>query len=162
MQDTENPYAAPQASSADVNAVGSGVKRKLFSPTQGAAGAFLFGPLTGLYIIQANFSAMNESTRRSQSIIYGIVATIAFALLTPFIPDKIPGVLFGLLYMAPTKAVMDKFQLSKPQIEQSEQFIFHSNWLVFGIGILAILVYLVFIIAVMFFYAAIGWIEPLM
>lgn len=161
MQNTENPYSAPQSVIASGRSITDNEKRKIFSPTQGAAGAFLFGPLTGLYIVQANFASMSEDAKRSQSITYGMLLVVAFLLIAPFVPDKVPGFLFGLVYMLPTRAVIDKFQLSKAQILESEQYDFHSNWRVFGFGVLGIMIYLVFLIVVFAAYSAFGWIEPL-
>ena len=68
---------------------------------------------------------------------------------------------FGLLYMIPTRWVMDKLQMSKQQITDSEDYGFHSNWLVFGIGLLAIVVYMVIIVAVYLAYATLGWVPKL-
>lgn len=161
MNDIENPYAAPSSKSQE-NKVASNEKgRKLFSPTQGAMGAFLLGPITGVYIIQANFAAMGESARRGHAIVYGSLLILAVALLSPFVPEKVPAVAFGLLYMIPTRWVMDKFQMSKQQIIDSPDYGFSSNWLVFGIGMIGILVYMLVIIAIYLVYSALGWVPKL-
>lgn len=161
MENTENPYSAPQSAVTSGRSVIDDEKRKMFSPTQGAMSAFFFGPFAGLYIVQNNFASMSEYARRQQSITYGVILIAAFLFITPFIPDFVPGVLFGLIYMLPTRAGIEKFQLSKAQILESEHYRFHSNWRVFGIGILGILAYLVCLIIVFIAYSALAWIEPL-
>jgi|GEM_PF-267805 len=161
MHDIENPYAAPVSKSRDTVASINGDVRKLFSPMQGAMGAFLLGPITGLYAIQANFAALGESARRANTLVYGTLLIIAVALLSPFLPEKMPAIAFGLLYMLPTRMVMDKFQPSKQQIIDSQEYEFRSNWLVFGIGVLGITVYMILIIAVYLGYAAMGWVPSL-
>lgn len=161
MQEIENPYAAPNANALENKSTSSGEVRKLFSPTQGAMGAFLLGPITGVYIIQANFAAMGESVRRSNTIIYGVLFILAVALLSPFAPEKMPAFAFGLLYMIPTRWVMDKFQPNKQQIIDSQDSIFRSNWLVLGIGLVGIFGYMLVIVAVYLAYAAMGWVPKL-
>ncbi|MGH8110056.1 MAG: hypothetical protein ACREO1_15215 [Arenimonas sp.] len=157
----ENPYAAPASKTHDVQSVAEGEKRKLFSPTQGAVGAFFFAPLTGLYIVQANFGAMGEHVKRSNAIIYGSLLVLAITLAFPFLPEKIPGTAFGLLYMVSTRIAMDKYQLNKQQIADSQQYIFQSNWLVLGVGMLGIFSYLLVVIAMFLIYAALGLVPPL-
>ena len=161
MHDIENPYAAPTSKSRDSASSINGEVRKLFSPTQGALGAFLLGPITGLYAVQANFAAMGESAKRANTFVYGSILILAVALVSPLLPEKIPAFAFGLLYMLPTRMFMDKFQLSKQQIIDSLEYKFQSNWLVFGAGVLGIIIYLILIIAVYLGYAALGWLPPL-
>ena len=161
MHDNENPYAAPGSRTLESKAVLKGRVRKLFSPTQGAMGAFFLGPITGMYAIQANFAALGDPVRRTQTMIYGSLFIIGVALLSPFVPEKVPAAAFGMLYMIPTRWVMDKLQLSKQQITDSEDYDFHSNWLVFGVGLLAIVVYMVIIVAVYLAYSALGWVPKL-
>jgi hypothetical protein len=160
MSDDNNPYSPPQANIADHQMFG-GEKRKLFSPTQGGFGAFLFGPLTGLYILQANFSAMDEHVKRTNTFIYGAIAILLFTLLAPFIPEQVPAFLFGIIYMVPTRVIMENYQHNKEYISHSDRYVFQSNWHVFGMGVLGIVAYLFVLIAVMIFYSVLGVIEPL-
>ncbi len=162
MHEIDNPYAAPNSKPQEIKvAVSNGVVRKLFSPNQGAIGAFLLGPLTGLFILQANFAALDEPARRGKTLVYGMLASLAVATLSPFIPENIPAVMFGLLYMFPTRYVMEKFHPSKQQIIDSPNFEFRSNWLVLGIGLLGITVYMIVIIAVLLTYMLLGWVPKL-
>lgn len=161
MHDIENPYAAPISKAQESKSASNGALRQLFSPTQGAMGAFLLGPITGVYIIQANFAAMGESARRGHAIVYGSLLIVAVALLSPFVPEKVPAIAFGLLYMIPTRWVMEKFQPSKQQIIGSHDYVFRSNWLVFGIGLVGIVVYMIVIVAIYLVYSAIGWVPKL-
>ena len=161
MQNTENPYAAPTARAVDVHSASLAKKRKLFSPQQGAIGAFFLGPITGLYIIYANFSAMDDHPRRMNTIAYGLAIVIGITLLLPFLPEKTPSIVFSLMYMLPTSFIIDKYQLKKQQILDSDQYTFQSGWMVLGIGLLCAMLFLALMIAVFFVYSALGWIEPL-
>jgi len=161
MQNIENPYAAPTTKSIDARSDSPKRKRSLFSPTQGAVGAFLFGPLTGLYIIYANFSAMEDYPRRLNAIAYGSAIILAVTLLLPLLPEKVPGMVFSLLYMLPTRYVMDSYQLKKQQILDSEQYTFQSNWMVFGIGLLGAICFLLLVVVAFFVCAALGLVPPL-
>jgi len=146
MQGTENPYAAPLANSMDVRNVEQTKKRKLFSPKQGAVGAFLLGPITGLYIIYANFSVIEDYPKRLNTIAYGSAIVIIISLLLPFIPEKFPAIFFSLMYMLPTSFLMDKYQLKKQQIIDSDAYTFQSNWMVLGIGLLGSILFLVLVL----------------
>jgi hypothetical protein len=159
--DTSNPYMAPESNVADARSITQGEKRKLFTPTQGAAAAFFFGPLAGLYILQANFAATDDHVLRSKTIQYGAIAVVAFALATLFLPEQIPGIVFGVAYMMLTRAFMDKYQHSKDAIASSEQYRFHSNWLVFGMGMACLVVYVVIFIAIVVLLSMLGFVEPL-
>ena len=94
MNDIQNPYAAPSSTTKENKMASNGRLGQLFSPTQGAMGAFLLGPITGLYIIQANFASMGESARRGHAIVYGSLLILAVALLSPFVPEKVPAMAF--------------------------------------------------------------------
>lgn len=161
MQEAENPYAAPTSKAHDVALIDDGKKRKLFSPTQGGAGAFVFGPLMGLYAIQSNFAAMGEHAKKIQTLTYGAIFVVAFVLLNPFLPDKLPGYLFGLVYLFVTRAIIEKHQLTKQQIIDSEVYAFQSNWLVFGLGLLSSVILVALMVLVFFAYASFGWADPL-
>jgi hypothetical protein len=159
--DASNPYTAPESNVADARVVTEGEKQKLFSPRQGETGTFFFGPLAGLYILQANFAATGDHLLRSKTIQYGALAVVVFSLLTPFVPEKIPGVVLGLMYMMLTRAVMDKYQHRKDAIAISERYCFQSNWLVFGVGMACLMIYFVVLAAIAVLYSVLGFIEPL-
>jgi hypothetical protein len=159
--DVSNPYAAPESTIADAPVIPEGEKRKLFSPTQGAAAAFLFGPLAGLYILQANFAATGDHMLRSKTIQYGAMAVAAFALATSLVPEQVPGIVFSVIYMILTRSFMDKYQHSKNAIADSELYRFQSNWLVFGIGMACIVVYIVILVAIIALLSVFGFVEPL-
>ena len=161
MQNTENPYAAPTSKTHDVPSTAEGEKRKLFSPTQGGVGAFFFGPLTALYLVQSNFGAMALYEKRTKTITYGAIFIAAFLLLSPFLPEKIPGFAIGLVYMYITHAVIEKQQMGKQKIVDSDMYEFQSNWLVFGIGLLGLLILTVMLMIILMVYSALGFIEPL-
>lgn len=112
---------------------------KVFSPIQAAAGSFLGGPLASTIFISQNFSALNESEKKSTTLIAGAIIIFALIVISLNLPDNFPGFIFTIATIVATRLMVEKKQFTKEKIEESEQLTFHSNWLVFGIGVLSLL-----------------------
>ncbi len=112
---------------------------KVFSPIQAAAGSFLGGPLASTILISQNFSALNEPEKKSSTLIAGAIIIIALITVSLNLPDNFPGIIFTIATIITTRLIVEKKQFTKEKIEECEQLTFHSNWLVFGIGVLSLL-----------------------
>lgn len=112
---------------------------KVFSPVQAAVGAFLGGPLASTIFISQNFSALNEPEKKSTTLIAGTIIIIALIAVSLNLPENFPGLIFTIATIITTRLIVEKKQFTKETIEESEQLTFHSNWLVFGIGMLSLL-----------------------
>lgn len=132
----DNPYAAPNAR---LDAAGTGAVVPLYSPGQVAAAGFLGGPVGLIWFLKANFAALGNVRLERKTVVLGIVLLVALVAIMPFLPEQLPGVVFTVLYVFIGRYVAEKYQMRKEAIAESERFTFHSNWRVFGIGLLCLL-----------------------
>ena len=128
-----NPYAPPVS---DVRSTTETVR--LYSPTQAACGT-IGGPVGLIYFLWANFSTLGNNRYARNTLIAGAVGIIALIALVPFLPDKGTNTIFTVLYIATARQVAEKYQMSKAAIANTPGFAFHSNWRVFGLGLLCLL-----------------------
>jgi len=66
-------------------------KNKVYSPTQGALGAFLGGSLASLYFIKQNYSALNNDEAISKTLLFGGILVFAVLAVLPFLPEDFPN-----------------------------------------------------------------------
>jgi hypothetical protein len=147
VDESQNPYAPPKAdTSLPANKIGSATRRA-FSPGQGALGTFLGGPLAGTYYVRANYLAMGQPKRAWQATVYGIVASLGILALLPFLPEKLPNFIVPLAYAITVRLLIERNQLTKQKILESEDWSFHSNWRVAGVAAIGVLLFAALAIA---------------
>lgn len=154
MTDPANPYASPQARLEDAPGT---ARRPVYSPTQGAVGTFLGGPLPAVYFLCSNDAALDRPRRMRATLAWGLTVSLAFLLLFPFIPDRVPRFLFPLAMAWAARILIEKGQFSKEAIATSERFRFQSYWRVVGVSLLGALVFLALAFAVITLYFLWGW-----
>ncbi len=155
MTDHPNPYASPQAR---LEEAPSAARRAVYSPTQGAVGTFLGGPLAAVRYLSVNYAALEQPQRVRATLAWGLAISLAFLLLFPFIPDRVPRLLFPLVMSWAARLLIEKGQFSKEAIATSDRFRFQSNWRVAGVSLLGTLVFLALAFAVITLYFMWGWI----
>lgn len=155
MTETPNPYASPQARLEDAPPA---PRRAVYSPTQGAVGTFLGGPLPAVYFLCVNDAALGQPRRVRATLAWGLSGSLAFLLLFPFIPDWVPRFLFPLAMAWAVRLLIEKGQFAKEAIATSEHLRFQSNWRVAGVSLLGALVFLALAFAVITLYFMWGWI----
>lgn len=76
---------------------------------------------------------------------------IAFLLvLLVFIPGDYPNIIIPIIYSSAGKLLVEKFQLNKAAINESADFVFESNWKIFGLGFLFLIAFLaIFLIEIL-------------
>ncbi|MPW29178.1 hypothetical protein F9L16_09225 [Agarivorans sp. B2Z047] len=111
----------------------------IYSPTQAACGALLGGPIGLIYFLMANFGALENDNARRKTLYSGIVLIIAQLFLLPILPENFPSTPFAVVYIITARMIAEKYQLTKSDIADSEQYRFHSNWKVFGLSLLCLL-----------------------
>lgn len=133
-----NPYTPPKSNLRAAGVVGDGGS-KMFSPIQAGVAAFVGGPLAATYVIRQNFLALGNADQARKALTYGLLLSMLVVLLLPFIPDKMPNSAASIVYLVVTGQVVRKYQLTKAQIMESGRYTFQSNWRVFFVSILAVL-----------------------
>jgi hypothetical protein len=123
---------------------GSGVERvEIYSPTQVACAAFFGGPLAGVFVLWRNFRALGDDDAARRMLIWGAVLAFALLLIVPFLPDWFPNLLIPLAYALAARSFAQNYQLSKSDIEASEQYTFQSIGNVVIVSVAALLVFLI-------------------
>jgi len=111
---------------------------KVYSPIQAALGSFLGGPLASTIFISQNFSSMDQPQSKTNALLIGLLLTVGLVALSLNLPENFPGIIFSVATIVLTRLIVEKQQFTKEAIEESEELTFHSNWLVFGIGVLSL------------------------
>jgi uncharacterized membrane protein len=131
---TENPYAPPAA--AVVNRSANAVK--LYSPAQAACGALVGGPVGLIYFLWANFTALGNRPAAKKTIAYGALLILGLLIVLPFLPERFPSSPFTVAYIIMARQIAQQYQKTKQEIADSPEYDFHSNWRVFGLGLLCL------------------------
>lgn len=125
-------------------------KTKVFSPIQAAAGSFLGGPLASTIFISQNFGSMEKSQKKTNALLIGLLLTAGLVVLSLTLPENFPGIIFTISTIIITRLIVEKQQYTKEAIEENEELAFHSNWLVFGIGMLSLILMIAVIFSLIF------------
>jgi len=130
----EKIYATPQADLAEST---ERPRVLLYSPTQVACGT-LGGPVALIYFLMANFETLGDEALKKKTLQLGIAFIIALVATIPFLPDSLPSSVFTVAYIIVARHVAENYQMTKADILASEVHDFHSNWRVFGLGLLCL------------------------
>lgn len=115
----------------------------VYSPTQAALGSLLGGPFASLYFLKTNFEVLKNENRKKNTIVLGSIIIFSLLLISPFLPDDFPNTVIPLLTVAITRALVEKFQFTKEDIEISEGLKYHSNWGVLWKSIICLVLFLI-------------------
>ncbi len=140
MDERPNPYSPPKSDTSQPAGKTPEAKRA-FSPGQGGLGTFLGGPLAGTYYLRANFLAMGQPKRARQATVYGVLVSLGILALLPFLPEKTPNILVPLAYAITVRLLIERAQLTKQQILDAKDWIFHSNGRVALIAVIGFVVF---------------------
>lgn len=130
--------------------------KKVYSPTQAAAGAFIGGPLASVVFLKHNFRVLENPTGERNTLIYGALVLVAILAILPFLPERFPNLAIPLATIVVTRLLVEKYQATKESVLQSESLEFQSNWLVFGIGLACMIIFLVLVFALFFALDSLG------
>ncbi|MCE9686345.1 hypothetical protein LZP73_08985 [Shewanella sp. AS16] len=117
--------------------------KKIYSPLQAASGALLGGPIAAVVFIKNNFDTLANVELSKKTLSFGTVFILCVLAMLPFLPEKLPNYLIPILMGVSVRSIVEKYQLTKEDIKNSEEFDFHSNWRVFGLSLLFMVLFLV-------------------
>ncbi|HEY5804068.1 MAG TPA: hypothetical protein VIT90_10290 [Lysobacter sp.] len=155
---SENPYAAPGAVLSDAPVTGS---RRLYSPAQVAAGAFVGGPVGVIYFLWTNFRALANHRAAQRTLMIGALLLIALSLVLPLLPEKFPSLPFTIAYVLVARHIAEKQQMTKQAILESGDYTLYSNWRVFGLALVCVVFSFVLMLAPLVVLATLGIWDPL-
>jgi hypothetical protein len=141
VDESQNPYAPPKADTSLPPTQDGLEAKRAFSPSQGALGTFLGGPLAGTYYLRANYLALGQPKRAWQATVYGIIASLGILAVLPFLPEKTPNVVIPLAYAITVRLLIERGQLTKQKILESKEWTFHSNWRVAAVAAIGLIVF---------------------
>jgi hypothetical protein len=146
--DPQDYYRPPRA---DLEAPGApaaaaAVAGPVYSVRQIAVATFLGSPLAGTIMLGANFRALGKPAARKQTIIWGVVATVAVMVLAFILPDRFPNSVLPIGYTMGMRAAAIQLQGAALTAHAQASGPHQSNWRVLGISIASI----VAVLAVMF------------
>ena len=110
-------------------------KQRVYSPNQAASGAFLGGPIAAVLFLKQNFRALGNPNGESKVRIYGAAFVLLVFGIAPFLPEEFPNMAIPLATVITTRLVVEKYQVSKQAIVESELLAFQSNWRVLGVSL---------------------------
>ncbi|WP_076414438.1 hypothetical protein [Shewanella sp. UCD-KL12] len=120
-----------------------GVTGVVYSPTQAALGSFLGGPFASLYFLKTNFEVLKSEKSKKNTIALGSIIIFCLLLILPFLPDNFPNMIIPILTVTITKALVEKFQFTKEDIEISEGLKYQSNWGILWTSIICLVLLLI-------------------
>ncbi|RXJ88086.1 hypothetical protein [Arcobacter sp. CECT 8985] len=132
------------------------LKNKVYSPMQGALGGFLGGPLASLYFIKQNYSALNNDEGMSKTLLLGGVVIFVLLVVLPFLPEKFPNMAIPIATIITTRLIIEKYQFSKEDILSNEELSFQSNWKVFWVSLLSLVILIMLFLSIMFLLDLLG------
>jgi hypothetical protein len=131
-------------------------EKEVFSPQQVYVGAFLGGPIAGVYLIKKNFESMLNQKAATLTLMCGSLAVIALTMLIFVLPENIPNMLIPLLYSGLAAGIAWHYQVSKEEAEVNPEYTFISNWSVAKIAVISFVLYAVLLVAFLFAFGALG------
>lgn len=131
-------------------------KQRVYSPTQAASGAFLGGPIASVFFLKQNFRALGNASGESKALIYGAALVLLLLGVLPFLPDKFPNMAIPLATVIATRTLVEKYQVTKQTVVDSELLEFHSNWRVFTVSLACMIAFFVLVFAVILGLDALG------
>src|SRR5690606_34348335 len=109
---------------------------------QECVGSYWGGPVYAVYSVGKNFIALAQVERASKDLAYGSFFIAFLLVLLVFIPGDNTNITIPIIYSAAGKLLVEKFQLNKAAINESADFVFESNWKIFGLGFLFLIAFL--------------------
>lgn len=142
MDDASNPYAPPEALLAEPGAeAASGPRRLVYTPFQVRLAAFLGGPFAAVVTLYQNFKALQDARGQRLALWLGIAFNGVLLALLPILPERFPRQLIPLLYALAAGGIASSWQLTKAQLDASDQYQRRSGWSVAAVTLLSFLAF---------------------
>lgn len=135
---SSDPYKPPEARLSD----GRVGEEKLYSPGQVAGAAFLGGPLAGCWLMAANYSEFGNEGARRQTLIWGVLGTLAVLGLSLVLPARFPNSVLPVAYALVLRQAAVGLQGTQFEQHLAAGGQKHSWWRVVGISLVCLVVVL--------------------
>ena len=122
------------------------LEEKLFSKKSIQFTTYFLSPIVSGFMISSNFKKLGMKKESKLSLAFSFGVTLITFTLLFFIPeniiDKVPNVFFPLIYTGLIYLFIDKYQAEALEFHENNNGQFQSNWKVFAINIIPLIVIL--------------------
>jgi hypothetical protein len=119
------------------------LKRKIYSPNQILAAAFLGGPIAMVYVLWKNFQTLENPHGMQQILFWGLIFIIALMLFSPLMPNSWLNYVIPFAYPLAAWSLAESYQMSKQDIADSQAYEFQSAWNVIAVSMVFLLAMIV-------------------
>lgn len=125
--------------------------RRLYSPKQIAAAAFLGSPMAGCHLLAANFRELGLPDAKMRTLLWGAVATVLLLVVAFLVPANFPNVALPAAYTWGMLEIAKQLQGSAYGSHVEAGGAKQSNWRVAGIGVAWLFSVLLVLVGVLLF-----------
>jgi predicted neutral ceramidase superfamily lipid hydrolase len=90
-----------------------GLTNKIYSVRSIRIATFIGGPLVAAYLMAANFKQFGEEHKVTRTWLWSILIFIALIIISFFLPDSIPNIVYNLVYLLIASFFVQKYQAEK-------------------------------------------------
>jgi hypothetical protein len=119
------------------------LKRKIYSPNQVLAAAFLGGPIAMVYVLWKNFQTLENPHGIQQILFWGSIFIIALMLFSPLMPNSWLNYVIPFAYPLAAWSLAESYQMTKQAIADSQAYEFQSAWNVIAVSMVFLLAMIV-------------------
>jgi hypothetical protein len=110
------------------------LKRKIYSPNQVLAAAFLGGPIAMVYVLWKNFQTLENPHGMQQILFWGSIFVIALMVFSPLLPNSWLDYVIPFAYPLAAWSLAESYQMTKQAIADSQAYEFQSAWNVIAVS----------------------------
>jgi hypothetical protein len=125
--------------------------KKIYSPNQVLAAAFLGGPIAMVYVLWKNFQTLENPHGMHQILFWGSIFIIVLMLFSPVLPNSWLDFVIPFAYPFAAWSLAASHQMTKQAIADSQAYEFQLAWNVIAVS----MVFLVAMVVVAFTWFAV-------
>jgi len=137
-----NPYAPPKANVDDLvgsESAASTVSARMYSSTQMAVASFIGTPIAAAWFAAANFKALGQPRKATQTLLWGLVATAFVIGLALVLPDNTPNTVLPIGYSIGVRVIAERVFGATLKDHASAGGKLGSWWRIVGVSLLFVL-----------------------
>ena len=140
----DNPYQPPSVAVHDIAVADPNAR--LYSLRSIGLATVLGSAFAGGLLMAFNYRALGQPIRMRDTLIWSFVGTVALTVLSVFLPDEVPNLVFIGVQLAIVLSLAHKLQGDAIRAHQARGAAMQSNWLAAGIALLVLAVLLAIIV----------------